>query len=136
MPKCSPVAAAYVSSPKDWAVLTRFVHAAKRWSFLLALPHLGAPVLMWTVHQQKCKTRSATISRRETMFAARDSTHISRSPGRPQRANARLKPEVSKLAIVTPHMRKLLAHACETRVLRPTGRRGRTFYLKSNELEG
>ena len=28
-----------------------------------------------------CETQSATTSRRETMFAARDSTHISRSPG-------------------------------------------------------
>ena len=70
------------------------------------------------------------------MFAARDSTHISRSSGRPQRANARLKPEVSKLAKITPQMRKLLAHACETRVLRPAGRPGRTCELKSNELEG
>ena len=26
---------------------------SRRWSFLLALPHLGAPVLIWTVHQQK-----------------------------------------------------------------------------------
>ena len=60
------------------------------------------------------------------MFAARDSTHISRSPGRPQHASARLKPEVSKLATITPQMRKLLAHACETRVLRSAGRPGRT----------
>ena len=52
--------------------------------------------------------------------------HISRSPEGPQHANARLKPEVSKLAIITPHMRKLLAHACETRVLRPAERPGRT----------
>ena len=35
--------------------------------------------------------------------------------------------EVSKLAIITPHMRKLLAHACETRVLRRAGRPGRTL---------
>ena len=69
------------------------------------------------------------------MFAARDSTHISRSSGRPQRANARLKPEVNKLAIIAPQMRKLLALACESRVLRPAGRPGRTLYLKSNELE-
>ena len=93
----------------------------------MAPPHLGAPVLMWTVHQLICKTQIATTSRRETMFAARDTTHISRSPGRPQRANARLKPDVSKLALITPHMRKPLAHACETRVLRPAGRPGRTF---------
>ena len=69
------------------------------------------------------------------MFAARDSTHISHSSGRPQRANARLKPEVDKLAIIAPQMRKLLALACESRVLRPAGRPGRTLYLKSKELE-
>ena len=26
---------------------------SRRWSFLLAPPHLSAPVLIWTVHQQK-----------------------------------------------------------------------------------
>ena len=46
---------------------------------------------------------------------------------RPQRANARLKPEVSKLAIITPHTSKLLLDACETRVLRSAGRPGRKF---------
>ena len=102
----------------------------------MAPPHLSAPVLTWTVHQQKCKTQSATTSRDETMFAARDSTHISRSPGRPQRATARLKPEVSKLAIIIPHTSKLLLHACATRVLRTAGRPGRTCELKLNELEG
>ena len=63
-----------------------------------------------------CKTQFATTSRQETVLAARETTHISRSPGRPQRANARMKPEVIKLATITPQMRKLLAHACETRV--------------------
>ena len=136
MPKCSPVATACVSSPKGLGCPHKVAHAAKRWSFLLALPHLGALVLIWTVYQQqyaKHKVQQLHVgkpcSRRET------TTHISRSPGRPQRANARLKPEVSKLAIIAPKMRKLLAHACETRVLRPARRPGRTCKLKSNELE-
>ena len=35
---------------------------------------------------------------------------------------------VSKLAIIIQQMRVLLAHACETSVLRPVGRPGQTFY--------
>ena len=126
MPKCSPVATARVSSPKDWAVL---VGSHMQQEVVISF---GATTSRRTCPQmdcastELCKTQSATSSRRETTFAARDSTHISRSPGRPQRANARLKPEVSKLATITPHMRKVLAHACETRVLRPAGRPGRT----------
>ena len=90
MPRCSPIATACVSSPKD-GLSSQARTCSRRWSFLLALPHFGAPIIIWTVHQQECKTQIATTSRRETMFAARDSTHTSRSPGRPQRANARLK---------------------------------------------
>ena len=93
----------------------RLAHAAGSGHFFWRLQHLGAPVLIWTVHQQKCKTQIATTSRRETMFAARDLTHISRSPGRSQRAIARLKREVSKLAIITPQAAgTCLRHACFT----------------------
>ena len=106
---------------------------SKRWSLRWAPPHLGAPLLPWTVHQQKCKTQIATTSRRETMFSARLSTRTSSSPGRPQRANARMKPEVSKLAIIAPQTHMLLAHACETRV--PRRAPWPKIYLKSNELE-
>ena len=85
-----PIATACVSSPKEWALLIgSHMQQEVVISFGASTP-VSAPVLMWTVHQQKCKTRFATTSRRETMFAARDSTHISRTPGRSQRASARL----------------------------------------------
>ena len=72
----------------------------KKWSFLLAPPHLGAPVLIWTVHQQKyAKHKVQQLHVGETMFAARDSTHISRSPGRPQRTNAWFRSVTLSLAL-------------------------------------
>ena len=111
-PKC-PVATACVSSPKV-GPSSLAPTCSRRWS-------------IWIVHQQKCKTQVATTLRRETMFAPRVSTRLPRSPGRAQHADARLKPDVSELAMITPQMCMLLAHACETRVLRPAGRPGRTF---------
>ena len=100
----------------------KVAHAARGGHFFWRL-HIWAHTSpqMDCASTETCKTQIATTSCRETVLAARDTTYISRSPGRPQRANARMKPEVSKLATITPHMRKLLAHACETRVLPPPG---------------
>ena len=52
-PNVAPVATACVSSPKDWAVLTSSHMQQRSGHFFWRPTHLGAPVLIWTVHQQK-----------------------------------------------------------------------------------
>ena len=92
---------------------------SRRWSFLLAAPHLGAPVFTWTVHQKKCKTQIATTSRWETMLAAREyNAYFALFWATSARQCTTENPEVSKLAIIIWQMRKLLAtclrNACFT----------------------
>ena len=99
---------------------------SRKWSFLLTLPHLGAPVLIWSASTEMQNTNCNNFTSGNHVRGVRFNAYFALS-WRPQRAtNARLNPEVSKLATITPHMRKLLLDACETRFLRPAGRPGRT----------
>ena len=121
MPKCSPIATACVSSPKDWAVLIGSHMQQEVVSF-------GAPTSRRTCPHLDC----ASTERQNTNCNNFTSgNHVRGARFNAYVASARhctTEAMVSKLAIITPHTSKLLAHACETRVLRPAGRPGQTIY--------
>ena len=113
------------SSPKDWAV---FIGSHMQQEVVISF---DAPTSRRTCLQMDCastemqNTNCNNFTSGNHVRGARFNAYFALSR-RPQRGTARLNPEFSKLATITPHMRKLLAHACETRVLRPAGRPGRT----------